>query len=455
MGWQFVSRKIHFIGIGGAGMSSMAQLLNAEGHDISGSDQKQSNLTDYLQKSGIKIHIGHDAQNINGCDLIVYSSAVKTDNPEMQKAIELNIPFIRRAEILGQMMNRKYGIAVAGTHGKTTTSAMIRKLLIDAGLDPIVMVGGKVLQLQSGAHSGKGQWFITEADEYDRSFLTLNPVISIVTSIEEDHLDIYKDFDDLKTTFLKFVNQTAFDGLFICYGDQEELIELQKRSIPGIINYGFGTHNKLRSELIEQGAANRFSVFYNSKKIGDFKILLPGRHNILNALAAISVGLELGLPVEKIKKSLASFKGVERRFEKIAEKEGVIFMDDYAHHPTEVKTTLEAARQLNPQRLVAVFQPHLFSRTKDFYKQFAGALNLADVVILLPIYPAREKPMSGVSSQLIFDELQGSEKTLIVENDKIVETLNKIIKTGDFVIAMGAGDIREYIINTAKEFSIN
>ncbi len=326
-------------------MSGLADILIEMGHKVSGSDREMSETTAYLQSRRIEIFKGHAKENLKDVDIVVYSSAVPKDNPEMMQARGKNIPVIRRAEMLGQLMQKKEGIAIAGTHGKTTTTSMTGQILIDAGLDPTVVVGGKMQNLQTNARLGNGQFFVAEADEYDRSFLALHSRISVITSLEEDHLDIYEDLDDLKKTFLKFANQTSFDGLSILCADDSNVMELKNKINSTTITYGLSALSDIRAQNIRfDNGKTMFDLYVHGEQKAEIEMLLPGNHNISNALAAIAVGLELDIPLEKLKKALAQFKGVQRRFEFKGEVGGILFYDDYAHHPSEVSATLSAAK---------------------------------------------------------------------------------------------------------------
>jgi UDP-N-acetylmuramate--alanine ligase len=444
MSLQKNKKKIHFIGIGGAGMSGLADILVNMGHRVSGSDREETATTTYLKSRGIEVFKGHAKENIKNVDLVVYSSAVPKENPEMMLAADKNIPVIRRAEMLGQLMQKKQGIAIAGTHGKTTTTSMTGQLLIDAGLDPTVVVGGKMQNLQTNARLGNGQYFVAEADEYDRSFLALHPLISVITSLEEDHLDIYIGLDDLKETFLKFSNQTSFDGLSILCADHANVVALKSKINTSTITYGLSDLADVRAQNIRfEKGKTFFDLYVHGHKKISISLQLPGNHNISNALAAITIGLELDISLEKIADSLANFKGVQRRFEFKGEIDGILFYDDYAHHPSEVEATIKAAKAGWANRLVVVFQPHLFSRTRDFYKEFAAALSLADKTILAEIYPAREKPMAGITSAMIASEISGDVE-YVADNEKLTGQIVASLKPGDLVLTMGAGDIWKY-----------
>jgi UDP-N-acetylmuramate--alanine ligase len=444
-------KKIHFVGIGGAGMSGLADILIAMGHNISGSDREQSETTEYLATRGVQIFIGHAAQNLSEADFVVYSSAVPEDNPEIQQARQKKIPRIKRAALLGQLMLKNKGIAIAGTHGKTTTTSMAGHILICNNYDPTVVVGGKMNNSQTNAHLGKGEYFIAEADEYDRSFLTLFPFVSVVTSLEADHLDIYGDMGNIKKTFSQFINQTAFDGLVILNADDKNVMELSENCVPQIQTYGISNPADITAENITfLKSCATFDVIKDGAVAGNVKLNIPGKHNISNALAATAVGLYAGLSFTDIKKALATFSGVQRRFEFKGQANGILFFDDYAHHPTEVMAAISAAKSGWKNRLVVVFQPHLFSRTKDFYIEFAAALSAADKVILVPVYAAREKEIPGVNSALIAQEM-GSNCTNIDNNNAINIGILEEIKEGDLLLTMGAGDIWKYGVQVYEQ----
>ncbi len=438
--------KFHFIGIGGVGMSGIAEILLEQGHRVSGSDREKNDLTDYLESKGARIFEGHRAENVQDVDFLVYSSAIPKNNPEMQAARQANIPMIRRAEMLGQLINRKLGIAVAGTHGKTTTTSMIGHILLEAETDPTIIVGGKLRNLMTNARLGSGDIVVTEADEYDRSFLTLFPRIAVITSLEADHLDIYKDLDDLKTTFTEFAGHVPFDGSIIACIDDENVRTVAEKIAGHKIYYGLSGPADLRAENLKFSEANAiFDVFAGGKYVDSFSLPLPGAHNVLNALAAIAVCRELDVPLVQVRKALAGFRGVARRFEIFGRTErDIMVVDDYAHHPSEVEATLRSARNGWIRRLVAVFQPHLFSRTRDFYEAFAESLSFADVVVVAGIYPAREAPIVGVSGKMIVDALKANnfDDAYYVENkDEIPSFLSTIVKNGDMIITLGAGNI--------------
>lgn len=429
-------------------MSGLADLLLEMGHTVSGSDRQLSALTDYLKNRGVKIVQGHHADHVEDADFVIYSSAIPADNPEMSRAREKGIPRIRRAELLGQFMLRKLGIAVGGTHGKTTTTSIIGEILIRAGLDPTVVVGGRMRSSMTNARLGKGEILVTEADEYDRSFLTLYPRIAVLTSLETDHLDIYKDLEDLRTTFIQFANQTSFDGSVVCYGDDPNLIQIMPEIQRTMITYGAGGKTDYRCDNLNfEGESSIFRALYGEDILGEVHLHVPGRHNVMNALAAIAVCRELDIPFSKIKRGIEEFEGVERRFQLKGTVNGISFFDDYAHHPSEIRETLSAAKEGWNRRIVAIFQPHLYSRTRDFYQEFASELSRADEVFITGIYPAREEPIEGVTSECIVKALQdkGHKRVHYLEDkEALPELLKHHIRPGDMVITMGAGDIWYY-----------
>ena len=445
------SKKFHFIGIGGVGMSGLAEILLDMGHQVSGSDREKSELTSYLEDKGAVIFEGHSADNVQPVDFLVYSSAIPKENPEMQKSAELGIPTIRRAEMLGQLFNRKFGIGIAGTHGKTTTTSMLGNVLMKANLDPTIIVGGKLQNLMTNARLGRSEYLVAEADEYDRSFLALFPRLAVITSLEADHLDIYADLQDIKDTFVQFANQVPFDGSVIVSADDERLTEIIPQINSTVLTYGTSENARLRAKDIRfEGQKTFCTVMQEQTELGELEIQVPGLHNIQNALAVVAVGLELEIPFQKIKHGLATFEGVGRRFELIGQVNDIMVIDDYAHHPTEVAATIQAAKAGWKKRVVAVFQPHLYSRTSDFYKEFAASLSQADLTLVTDIYPAREKPVPGVTGQMIADAL--SNKHFYV-NDKtnLVSGLLEKIQPGDLVLFLGAGDIWKYSRELLKQ----
>ncbi|PID30157.1 MAG: UDP-N-acetylmuramate--L-alanine ligase [Candidatus Cloacimonadota bacterium] len=442
------TKKIHLVGIGGIGMSGIAELLCNQGFEITGSDMKKTEITDHLESLGIKITEGHDALAVTDVDVVVKSSAVKDDNPEVASASAQKIPVIRRAEMLSEIMRMSYGIGIAGTHGKTTTSSMVGMVLNEAGVDPTVIVGGKVINFGSNNLMGSGEYIVVEADEFDRSFLTLTPVIAGITNIEEDHLDCYRDLDDIKATFTEYANKVPFFGSIICClddpGVQSIIPDLKKK----IITYGLSRQADVRAvEIKMKDFKSTYCLVYKEYKLGEINLNVMGIHNIFNSLLAAAVGLDLNIPFEKIKKGLESYKGVFRRFEFKGKKSGVLFFDDYAHHPTEIIATLKGVRANTEKRVIVLFQPHLYSRTKDFYNAFGRSFFHADFLFVAPIYPAREAPIEGVTGKLISDAAINSghrNVEFIEKNEIIVDTVISELKPGDVLITVGAGDIYKY-----------
>jgi UDP-N-acetylmuramate--alanine ligase len=438
-------KRLYFVGIGGTGMCGIAEILWNLGYEVTGSDMRSSESTERLEKLGIKIYLEHKKENVKDADVLVVSSAVKDSNPEVIFAKENKIPVIRRAEMLGELMRMKYGIGVAGTHGKTTTTSMIGHILTEAGLDPTIIVGGRVKSLGSNAKLGQGEYLVAEADEFDRSFLRLTPTIAVVTTLEAEHLDYYKDLEEIKSVFAEFVNKVPFYGSVILCLDEEAIQEIMPRIERPIVTYGLVPQADLVAHSI-QFSENKsfFKVKYKDKDLGDISLLVPGIHNVKNCLAALCVGLELEIPFEKMKKALFEFKGVSRRFEIKGEINGVMLADDYAHHPTEIKATLKAARDGYKKRIIAIFQPHLYSRTRDFYKEFGKSFFDSDILIVTDIYPAREEPVAGITGELIVSkakEFGHKEVFYIPRKEAIIPFLSGILKENDLVITIGAGDI--------------
>ncbi len=445
------TRHIHMVGIGGIGMSGMAEILLQRGYKISGSDGARSETTERLEKLGATIYLGHSEENIEGADVVVYTSAVKaSENPETKASLEKRIPTIKRAEMLAELMKMKFGIGVAGTHGKTTTTTMVGHVAQDGHYDPTIIVGGKVHSFdKTNAVVGKGDLIIVEADEFDRTFLRLTPSIAIITNIEADHLDIYDDLEDVKNAFIDYANKVPFYGaVIVCLDDQNVrsiLPQLEKR----IITYGLTPQAQIRAVDVQMNQfTSTFTVTNDGKKLGVITLNSPGNHNVNNALAAVATGIELSIDFKLIKAGLERFSGVFRRFQRKAEEQGIMVIDDYAHHPTEVQATLSAAHKGWPdRRVVAVFQPHLYSRTQDLYKEFGLSFFDAEVLIITDVYPSREKPIEGVTGKLIADtaEQYGHKKVIYVEHkEDVTEKLKAISRAGDIIITMGAGDIYKF-----------
>jgi UDP-N-acetylmuramate--alanine ligase len=434
-------KNIHFVGIGGIGMSGLAEILAVSGVTVSGCDLKRSPATDLLRSRGIEVVLGHDPAHVAGQDLVVVTSAVRGEHAEVDAARMAGVRIMKRSELLGAVVNEKRSIGVAGTHGKTTTSAMIAMILVEAGLDPTLLVGGMVRNLGTNARRGEGDLLVVEADEYDRTFHQLHPQIAVLTNIEADHLEYYKSFEAIQEAFRIFAGGIRKGGLVIGCADDEHVARLL-RHIEGRrpVKYGLTEEAELRAvnlQFSERGTT------FEVPGLGFFKLFVPGEHNILNALAAIAVGRELGIEQHVMAAALAKFLGVDRRFQILGDYHGAVIVDDYAHHPTEIRATLDAARRGYPdRRLVALFQPHLFSRTREFAAEFGEALAVADVPIVSPIYAAREQPLEGVSARLIADAVQGVE-FLDRSNSQIVNELRRRLRPTDLFIAMGAGDVHE------------
>lgn len=440
-------KKIHFIGIGGIGMSGIAEILLDQGFSVTGSDKQLSEITERLEKLGAKIYEGHSPEHIEpDVDVVVYSSAVKMDNPEVQEAIRRKIPLIRRAEMLAELMRLKYGIGIAGTHGKTTTTSMVGLILIEGGFDPTVIVGGVLRDLGgTNARLGHGNFIVVEADEFDRSFLQLTPTIAVITTLEPEHLDCYGSVEELKNAFIDFANKVPFYGFVVLCLDEPMIQDIMPKIKKKIVTYGLNAQADVQAIDPEfSGRKASYTLIYKGKDYGRINLQVPGIHNIKNSLAGIAVGMELGIEFEKIKKAVERFRGVYRRFEIRAEVNGIIVVDDYAHHPTEIKAVLQAAKDGWKRRVVAVFQPHLYSRTRDFYLDFGRSFFNADVCVLTDVYPAREEPIEGVSGKLIADAARdfGHKDVHYVPNKmELADYVLGLVKSGDMVIFMGAGDI--------------
>jgi UDP-N-acetylmuramate--alanine ligase len=440
------TKNIYFIGIGGIGMSGLAEYYLLNGYSVSGSDMTGSHITKRLEELGAKIKIGHSGDNITPeLDTVVYTSAVKNGNPEIDRANELGIRTIRRAEILGEIVNDKYLIAVSGTHGKTTTTAMIGKMLVDAGLDPLIFVGGNVQLFDGGASRfGKGKYAVVEADEYDRSFLALRPDVTVITNIDEDHLDIYKDLDDIKDTFRLFCDRSKYGAYIIYCGDDENIKSFINSINREKMSYGFDEKNylKITDYHVELNKLN-FDILNSTSKYSGVELNLVGRHNALNSIACFAVSKVLDITFDKYKESIKGFATVDRRLQLKYNSGGIKVYDDYAHHPVEVRSSLKGLKEMGAYRVITVFQPHLFTRTRDFYKEFASELSSADEIILMDIYPAREKPIEGITSELIYTELKSLGKKAQYINDKneIISGLLKAVKENDIVVFQGAGDV--------------
>ncbi|MEP6801374.1 MAG: UDP-N-acetylmuramate--L-alanine ligase [Acidobacteriota bacterium] len=444
-------RRLHFVGAGGVGMSGLAEiLLLSTPLEISGCDQQRSENTDRLTKLGARVAYGHDASHVRDADLVVISSAIGEANPEVVAARERGVPVIRRAEMLAEIMRLKQGVAIAGTHGKTTTTSLAGMVLTEAGFDPTIVVGGQVRILGTNARLGKGDYLVAEADEFDRSFLELTPVVAVITNIEADHLDCYRDLDDIQDAFATFANRVPFYGAVVLCIDDPGAREIVPRIKRRIVTYGESPEANVRAREIDlQATGTTFEVWEGQTwSLGSVHLRLPGRHNVANALAAIAVGRELSIPFPTIARALSEFTGVVRRFETKGERGGVLVVDDYAHHPTEIAATLASARQVYPgRRLVALFQPHLYSRTRDFAGEFGRVLTASDLAIVMDVYPSREQPIPGVSGQLVADAARSHGHANVVYvplKEELGGELDRLLKTGDLLLTMGAGDIVKF-----------
>ncbi len=439
--------KIHFIGIGGAGMFPMAEVLHRNGYEVTGSDANDSRELDQLRSWGIKVQVGHKPDLVKNADLVVHTSAVKISNEEMSFAVENGLVVMKRAVMLGDLMRRSFSIGVAGTHGKTTTTSMVATILQTAEREPTVIVGGifKGADSVSGALVGNGDLLVAEADEYDRSFLQMYPSVAVVTNIEEDHLDIYKDLSDIKNAFTEFVHRVPFFGEVILCIDNKGVQSIIPNIDKPVVTYGFHKDADFRiSDVISSRGEASFEVTARGKALGQIKLNFTGDHNLQNAMASIAVAVDMGVEFSVIQKALVGFAGVKRRLETVGIVNGVTVVDDYAHHPTEVKATLDAVKDAGYSRVTVVFQPHLYSRTMEFYREFAEALTSgADRVFVAPIYKAREVHVEGVSSELITSEIAnlGGSSKLVELDDKFVKILSSQKIEDEVILLMGAGDI--------------
>jgi UDP-N-acetylmuramate--alanine ligase len=455
-------RSIHFVGIGGIGMSGIAEVLLAHGFDVSGSDARESDTVSRLRTLGATVHIGHRADNLDNADVVVFSSAIKRDNPELVVARERGTPIIARAEMLAELMRLKDGIAIAGSHGKTTTTSLVATVLREAGLDPTVIIGGKLNSLGTNATRGAGDLLVAEADESDGSFLHLSPTIAVVTNIDAEHLDYYADHEAVKDAFVSFANRVPFYGVVVACLDHPHVQDILPRIDKRIATYGLAAQADYRAKNpVVKGLTTSFEVFRRGDKLGVFEVRMPGIHNVLNALATIAVADELSVELEQVKKSLASFTGVQRRFTIVGELSldtagspaaarpphgggSVIVVDDYGHHPAEVQATLEAAQRAYGRRLLVAFQPHRYTRTHHLFDELTRAFNRADVLFLTDVYAAGEEPIAGADSAHLVQAIRQHghrDATHVPEVDDLVEAIARRIHPGDVVLTMGAGNI--------------
>ncbi len=442
-------RHVHFIGVGGIGMSGLAEILRTLGFDVSGSDMKEGETTRRLARLGVRIDIGHAAENVRGADVIVYSSAIRESNPEMLASRAAQIPVITRAEMLAELMRVKYGVAIAGSHGKTTTTSLVATLLRAAGFDPTVVVGGRMEALGTNARLGAGDLLVAEADESDGSFLRLTPTVAVVTNIDPEHLDFYGTHQNIKDAFVTFIEKVPFYGLAVLCLDHPAVQDLLPRVRRRHVTYGLSPQADYSARaLSHRGTTSSFVAYRRREPLGEFELRMPGRHNVLNALAAIAVGDELEVPLDEMKEALATFGGVARRFSVVAEVGGVTLVDDYGHHPAEIQATLTAARGAFTGRVIVAFQPHRYSRTQDLFDDFVRAFNDADHVLVTDVYPAGEVPIPGVDSEALVRAIRehGHQQVRYVrDRAELASEIERLAAPGDGVIALGAGDINRVL----------
>jgi UDP-N-acetylmuramate--alanine ligase len=442
------SQRVHFIGIGGIGMSGIAEILLTMGYAVSGSDLRGSATTERLAGLGAVIYQGHAAGNAAASDVVVTSSAVAKDNPEVVEARARKIPVIQRAEMLAELMRLKYGIAIAGMHGKTTTTSMVAAVLAGGELDPTVVVGGRVDALGSNARLGRSQYLVAEADESDRSFLLLSPILAVVTNLDREHMDSYADMADVENCFVEFMDKVPFYGAVTACVDDERLRGILARVRRRVYTYGVSAEADFRLRLLAaaEGSHARFEVNARGLVLGPFELHVPGRHNVLNATAAVAIGVQLGLTPEKIAAGLATFRGVDRRFQVRGVERGVTVIDDYGHHPTEIRATLQAARECGYGRVLVLFQPHRYTRTRDLMEDFAGAFGDADAVQVLDIYAASEQPIEGITGETLAAAIQarnGGRVTYAASMAEAVERLVEDARPGEMILTLGAGSVSQ------------
>ena len=455
-------RHVHFVGIGGIGMSGIAELLANLGYEVSGSDAKRSTVTDRLERLGVRVSVGHEAAHVGRADVVVVTSAIKAGNPETIEAVRRQIPVIPRAEMLAELMRLRYGIAIAGAHGKTSTTSMVALVLERAGLDPTAVIGGRLSAFGSNARLGRGDYMVVEADESDRSFLKLSPAIAVITNIDHEHMESYGSWADLQQAFVEFANKVPFYGAVIACADDEPVRNVLPRITRRLITYGLATADGQASASVTahgmtlEAFGSRARIRYwtpespggvpgaEDVELGELRLQVPGRHNLLNALAAVAAGLEVGIPFDTIAAALAEFQGAERRFQRLGEEDGVMVVDDYGHHPTEIAAVLAAARAGIDRRVIVVFQPHRYSRTSQLLHEFGSALSAADEVVLTDIYAAGEPPIPGVTLEalaaVVREAARGGVRVVPALED-LPGAVATMARPGDLVITLGAGSI--------------
>jgi UDP-N-acetylmuramate--alanine ligase len=439
------SQHAHFIGIGGIGMSGIAEILLSLGMKVSGSDLRRGPVTDRLEKLGATVYEGHEAGNIAGATVVVTSSAVSKTNPEVLEAHARKVPVIQRAEMLAELMRLKYGIAIAGMHGKTTTTSMVAAVLTAGGLDPTVVVGGRVDALGSNARLGSTQYLVAEADESDRSFLKLSPILAVITNLDREHMDCYSDMADVEAAFLEFINRLPFYGAATACIDNPLLKAILPRARRRVFTYGLDAEADYRLRLLAtpEGRFARFEVQTAEDVLGPFELHVPGRHNVLNATAAVAIAHQLGVPAEKIATGLSHFRGVDRRFQQRGVARGIAVVDDYGHHPTEIRATLAAARECGYNRIHVVFQPHRYTRTQDQMEAFPTAFTDADTLTLLPIYAASEEPIPGVTAEKLAAVIEGPATGFAQDFPAAIDAVLQVAAPGDLVLTLGAGNVSQ------------
>jgi UDP-N-acetylmuramate--alanine ligase len=444
------TRRIHFVGVGGIGMSGIAELLANLGYEVSGSDVKRSEVTDRLATLGVQVAVGHQGGNVGMADVVVVSSAVSRDNPEVAEARRRHVPVIPRAEMLAELMRLRYGIAIAGTHGKTTTTSMVALVLERAGLDPTAVIGGRLSAFGSNARLGSGDYMVAEADESDRSFLALSPVIAVVTNIDREHMESYGTWDNLQQAFADFANKVPFYGAVIACADDEPVRRLVPRLTRRTTTYGLEAdadlvgHGMRLEPFGSECTVSQRLAGEPAGELGALRLGVPGRHNVLNALAAVAVGREVGVPFSRIAQALAEFRGAERRFQVLGEAGGVLVVDDYGHHPTEIAAVLAAARAGIDRRIVAVFQPHRYSRTRQLFEAFGPAFDGAGRIVLTDIYPAGEAPIEGITGEALAASIRGAASAAVDYVPRVEDlpaAIAELVEPGDLVITLGAGSI--------------
>jgi UDP-N-acetylmuramate--alanine ligase len=444
-------QRVHFVGIGGIGMSGIAEVLLTLGFKVSGSDLKSSAVTERLAGLGAAVFEGHRGENVEGAEVVVTSSAVSRGNPEVAEARRRHIPVIQRAEMLAELMRLKYGIAIAGMHGKTTTTSMVGAVLQAGGLDPTIVVGGRVDALGSNARYGKSHYLVAEADESDRSFLKLSPIVSVVTNIDREHMDTYRDMEDIEQTFLDFMDRVPFYGTVVVCNDDERLRGLIPNVQRRVVTYGTREDSDFRivamdAAAINGGPGSRFTVEYRGRPLGDFHLHVPGAHNVLNATAAIAVGVGLDIEAEKVRDALETFRGVDRRFQLRGQANGVSVFDDYGHHPTEIRATLAAARQCGYKRIHVIFQPHRYTRTQALMPEFGTAFENADSLFVLDIYPASEQPIPGITAESLVDRVNQAGTALaryVSSSSEAIDAAIEAAQPGDIILTLGAGNVSQ------------